>query len=190
MGNAPRDLLPDEGLGVLTSEIEFARHTADKFGMTVAKFKRQMDAWLEYHRKRLLDEMPTESERQAAGSFLRAKVPARQDGEIWLFRHPDRRTDPFDSLPRGWLSQRLGLPSSPGEVRLMFGFKAHRVRNCAQPRFFDATWKALPLWDWRGKTRPVPGTPDGLGGFEEVVADPPELICLDRPIERLPSATS
>ena len=187
-GSRPSRLLPDEGLGVLMSESQFARKTADKFGMTATKFKKQLDAWLRYHAKRLRGEEPTESERKKADGFLRATIPARQDGEIWLFRHPDRKVDAFEGLLDKWLGHRLGLDIVPGEVRLTFGFRAAHVQNCTQPRFLDATWGYLPLWDWRGKTRPLPGAPTGLNGLEEVVADPPELRHLNRAVERVPSA--
>jgi len=188
-GALPSKLLPDEGLGVLMLETQFVDRTAHKFSMTAAKFTRKLDAWLAYHEKRSRGEMPTESERLHADSLLRATIPARQDGEIWLFRNPTRKPDAFDGIKDRWLGHRLGLNMRPGEVRLTFGFKASQVQNCVQPRFFDATWGYLPLWDWRGRTRPLPGTPTGLDGLEEVVADPPQLWHLNRPVERVTSMT-
>jgi hypothetical protein len=183
-GPAPA-LEPDEGLGALIPETVFVRKTAAAFKMTAAAFKKKMDLWLRYEEKRLLGQKPTESERESATGFLRSRLPARQDGEVWLFRHPERKRDAFDGVTGEWLGHRLGLRLQPGEVRLTFGFRANHVDNVAEPRFLDATWSYLPLWDWRGKTRPLPGTPPGLDGFDELVADPPELRSLDRPVIRV-----
>ena len=127
----------------------------------------------------------TETERLAADSFLRAKIPARQDGEIWLFRNPNRHGDAFVGTLNRWLPHRLGLQLNVGQRRLTFGFRAANVQDCREPRFLDTTWMSLSYWDWRGRTRPVPGTPGRMNGFEEVVAEPPELQHLNRPVIRL-----
>ena len=78
-GPAPTKLLPDEGLGVLTSESVFVRKTASQFSMSAADFKKYLDALLRYGAKRARNQQPTETERLRATSLLRAKVPARQD---------------------------------------------------------------------------------------------------------------
>jgi hypothetical protein len=85
-----------------------------------------------------------------------------------------------------WLGHRLGLQISPaGEIRLTFGFAAAHVRDARYPTFLDTTWTYLPLWDWRGFTRPLPSTPKTLAGLSEVVAEPPEIGRVNRPVLRV-----
>src|SRR6202035_4011961 len=67
-GPAPAKLFPDEGLGVLMSESVFVDKTAPLFAMSPLKFKRQLNAWLRFHEKRLHRVAPTEGERLAADS--------------------------------------------------------------------------------------------------------------------------
>jgi hypothetical protein len=184
-GPRPAQLMPTEGLGVLMSRTVFARKTAARFSMSATQFKRHMDAWLNYERKRATHNVPTDTERLSADGFLRSRIPARQDGEVWLFRNPDRNDDAFSGLLDIWLGHRLGLRLRSGESRLTFSFQANLVENVAEPRFLDTTWDYLPLWTWEGRTRPLTGAPAGLHGLEEVVADPPELRFLNRPVVEL-----
>jgi hypothetical protein len=170
------DLLPDEGLGVLIEETAFIKHISALFGKSIANFRRQVDAMVAYYEKRKRGDTPTDSEKNAAMSFMKTSVPPRSDGSIWLFRHPERKRDAFDGLLNDWLGHRLGLDlSRAGETRLAFGFLSGHVDDVRHPTFFDTTWQYLPLWNWKGSTRPLPRTPAALSGLEEVVAKPPEL---------------
>lgn len=185
-GLNPTNWLPDEGLGVLVEENNFIKFTAAAFGKSIADFKKQVDRMVSYYEKRIRGEEPTQTERLAAQSFMRARIPARADGSIWLFRHPERKRDPFEGLISEWLGHRLGLNVSPvGEIRLTIGFWAAHTDDARRPTYRDASWAFLPLWDWRGKTRPLPRTPGGLGGLEELVAQPPELGRANRPVIRV-----
>jgi hypothetical protein len=185
-GLKPVKVLPDEGLGVLVEENNFIKFTAAAFGKSIADFKKQVDRMVSYYEKRSRGEEPTQTERLAVQSFMRARVPARADGSIWLFRHPERRRDPFEGLISEWLGHQLGLLISPaGETRLTVGFWAAHTDDARRPTYRDTSWEFLPLWDWRGKTRPLPRTPAGLGGLEELVAQPPELGRTNRPVTRI-----
>lgn len=182
-GGKPALLFPTEGLGVLMSEVSFLGRTASAFRLSPLKFEKSYRKWIEYEMKRAQGEAPTQSEIDVAFMFRKARVPARQDGEIWLFRNPQRKTEAFDGVLDKWLGARLGLDLQPGELRLTFGFAAAHVDNPTEPRFFDATWKDfLSKWHWGGKTLPLSGTPKSHGGLEEVVADPPLLRDLNRPV--------
>ena len=180
------DLLPDEGLGVLIEETAFIKHISPLFGKSIANFRKQVNAMVAYYDKRRRGDSPTDSERAAALSFMRTSVPPRSDGSIWLFRHPESKPDAFDGLLNEWLGHRLGLDLSPaGETRLAFGFLSGHVEDVRHPTFFDTTWRYLPLWNWEGLTRPLPGTPAGLSGLKEVVAKPPELKHIHTPVARV-----
>ena len=184
-GPPPDDAMPDEGLGVLVLETRFIQKTAASFGMSVAVFEKTYRKWMNFHAKRGRGETPTEQERLAARAFLTSTVPARQDGEIWLFRHPSKASDPYDGLLGPWLAARLGLKIDDRETRLTFGFWERDVKDVKQPRFYDPSWKYLSYWHWTGKTRPLPRTPGSPEGLEELVAAPPQLGRLSRPVERV-----
>jgi hypothetical protein len=181
-GTAPSSLYADEGLGVLVVGGVFVDKTAKAFGMSPRKLRGKFSNWLSYERKRSAGRTPTERERLDAWAFRDANVPTRQDGEIWLFRNPQRKQDAFEGVLDDWLGARLGLILKPGEPRLTFGFLARSVKNLAEPRFYDATWQYLSNWHWNGRTRPLKDTPPGHTGLEEVVGDPPKLRDLSRPV--------
>jgi hypothetical protein len=181
-GPRPNDIEPDEGLGILMSEIHFVRKTAPVFGMSIADFDTQYRDWISYHDKRHRGLTPTDSERLATFGFLTSHVPARQDGEIWLFRSRTRSADPFEGANLKTLANDLGLALKKNEARLTFVFKAAHVDGIAVPRFYDPHWVDLSRWHWSGRTKPLNGAGDG---FEEVVAQPPCLRDLTRPVVRL-----
>jgi hypothetical protein len=185
-GLKPKNCLPDEGFGVLVEETTFIKFTAPAFGKSIADFKKMVDSVVSYYEKRKRSESPIESERLAVLSLMRATVPARADGSIWLFRHPERQRDAFQDLDNEWLGHRLGLNVAPrGETRLTIGFWSAHTNDPRRPTYRDASWDFLSLWDWRGKTRPLPGTPAGMTGLEELVAEPPELSRINRPVARI-----
>jgi hypothetical protein len=185
-GPIVNDLMPDEGLGVLIEEMAFIKHISRLFGKSVARFRNQVNAMLAYYEKRESGRPFTDSEKLAALSFMNTPVPPRSDGTIWLFRNPNRRRDAFEGLLNEWLGHRLGLDiSASGETRLAFGFLAGKVDEVRHPTYYDATWSYLRLWSYRGATRPLPHTPGGLTGLEEVVALPPEMGKTFRPVVRL-----
>jgi hypothetical protein len=168
--------LPDEGLGILIEINAFVKHIAPLFGMSFGEFAKRVNAMVSYYEKRDRNETPSDTEILATKSFMMTAVPPRSDGSVWLFRNPTRATDAFKGVRDEWLGHRLGLDiSASGEFRLTFGFKAGHVDDVRQPTFCDTTWQSLVLWDWRGITRPLPGTPSGLRGLEEVVAKPPQM---------------
>ncbi|OFW15962.1 MAG: hypothetical protein A3H27_05665 [Acidobacteria bacterium RIFCSPLOWO2_02_FULL_59_13] len=182
-GGKPVGLHPTEGLGVLVPAISFLRHTASAFSSKLSplNFEKAYRRWIAYEKKRALGQRVTQSEIGAAFIFHKASVPARQDGEIWLFQNPWRKTNAFDGVLDEWLAARLGLDVRPGECRLTFSFAAAHVENQAKPRFLDAHWD-LSKWHWCGKTRPLPGTPKTHDGLQELVADPPYLRDLNQPV--------
>jgi hypothetical protein len=185
-GPKPKDLLPDEGLGLFVEENTFIKYTAAAFGKSIATFRRQLNAMISYHEKRLAGLPTTESERIATISFMRTAVRARSDGTAWVFRNPSRSSDAFAGLADGWLGHRLGLNVAPsGEIRLTFGFAAAHVDELKRPTFYDVPWNFLPLWDFSGKTKPLPGTPTGMTGLEELVGNPPEIGRINRPVLRI-----
>jgi hypothetical protein len=190
MGPKPPDLYADEGLGVFVDEAIFKKHVAAAFDLSVEKFEEKLNAFLSYHRKRARRENPTETERFEAMSFMTTKVPARSDGSVWLFRNPERDRNAFAGLTGldddEWLAHRLGLDLSRwGPAGLTFSFYRARVEDIHYPTFYDVPWSLLPLWDWRGKTRPLLGTPLGLDGLEEVIAKPPQIGRHEPPVIRL-----
>lgn len=180
------DLVPDEGLGVLIEESAFIKYVSPSFGKSVAKFRNLVNAMVAYYEKRESGKAFTDLEKLAALSFMNTPIPPRTDGSIWFFRNPTRARDPFAGLLNEWLGHRLGLDvSASGETRLAFGFLAGHVNDAHHPTFYDTTWSYLKLWDYRGTTRPLPRTPAGLTGLEEVVALPPEIGRTSRPIVRI-----
>jgi hypothetical protein len=185
-GPKPKDLDPYEGLGVLVPENKFIEHTAAAFGRFIKDFAKDVDNWVRFHEKRALGVQATETERLATFKFMRAKVPARSFGSIWLFRNPSRTRDAFAGLADPWLGHRLGLNLAPTpEVRLTFGFRAGHVVDPRRPTFRDVAWVHRSLWHWSGITQPLPKTPAGMTGLEEVVAISPELSQLDRDVTRI-----
>jgi hypothetical protein len=185
-GPNPKAMLPDEGLGLFVEENTFIKFTAAAFGMSIAAFRRQLEAMISYYEKRVAGLPTTESERLATLTFMRTTVRSRSDNTAWLFRNPSRSPDAFAGLADGWLGHRLGLNVAPtGEIRLTFGFAAAHVHGVKVPTFYDVPWNFLPLWDYGGKTRPLPRTPAGMGGLEEVVGDPPEIGRINRPVSRI-----
>jgi len=181
-GPPPTGLRPTEGLGVLVSEHTFIRRTASAFKLLHTTFEKSYRRWIAYEAKIARKATPTQSEIDAAFMFHRAIVPARQDGEIWLFRNPNRSVDAFCDLRNEWLAARLALGVRLGEVRLTFSFKGANVDAPVVPRFYDATWQYLAKWHWSGKTKPLPGTPTSFRGLEEVIASPPMLRDLNQPV--------
>lgn len=185
-GRRLRQLLPDEGLGALVEETVFIKYTAKDFGMSVSQFRTMLEQCLSYYEKRDRGATPTESERLSVFSLLRATVPARGDGSIWMFRNPDKESDAYTGIENEWLGHRLGLNvAASGETRLTLGFFAAHVQDPRRPTYCDVTWNFLPLWDWKGRTKPLAGTPTRLNGLHEAVAVPPELHRLNRPVRRL-----
>jgi hypothetical protein len=71
------------------------------------------------------------------------------------------------------------------ERRLTFGFRAGHVVDPRRPTFRDVEWDYRSLWHWTGETQPLPNTPAGMGGLEEVVAISPLLGQLDRDVVRI-----
>ena len=183
-GDRPVGLHPTEGLGVLVPEISFLRHTASAFSSKLSpiNFEKAYRKWIAYEKKRALGLRITQTEIDAAFIFHKADVPARQDGEIWLFQNPSRRTNAFDGLLDEWLAARLGLDVHPGETRLTFSFRVADVENAVRPRFLDVPWDYLSKWHWSGKTRPLRGTPITHDGLRELVSDPPLLKYLNQPV--------
>ena len=185
-GPAPKKLFAAEGLGVIVLETTFIKFTAGAFGKSIPAFQRQLDLYLSFFDKRDRGMDPSTSEDLAVRSFMNTLVPARADGSIWLFRNPRRTEDAFEGLEDRWLGHRLGLPiASGGEIRLTLGFSAAHAEGARKPTIFDVPWSMLDLWDWRGTTKPLPGTPVGLSGLDEVVCKPPQIGRANRPIRRL-----
>lgn len=184
-GPKVNDLDPSEGLGFLVREETFKRYHSRKFKMDSATFEVTYENWMRYYAARHAGRTPSNAERLAANAFLRSPLPTRLDGEVWLFRNPSGHSDAFDGIVDGHLPTRLGLLLVPGERRLTMGFFAKNVEAVHRPRFLDASWGYLNLWDWRGMTRPLPGTPASVNGLREVVAKPPLLRDLNRPIEAI-----
>lgn len=184
-GAVVADLDPMEGLGFLAKEDSFKRAIRDAFKMDSLTFETTYRDWLSYNAKRNSGEKPSNQELRAARAFLDSKLPTRMDGEAWLFRNPQQRSDAFEGVLDDHLPKRLGLKLKPGERRLTMSFLAKNVRTVRSPRFLDATWGYLNLWDWRGKTRPLPGLPVSMDGLCETVAVPPKLNDLNRPIEAI-----
>ena len=185
-GPKPKGLLPDEGLGLFVEENTFIKYTAAAFSKSVAAFRKQLNAMISYHEKRLAGLPTTESERIATIAFMRTTVRTRSDATAWVFRNPSRSPDAFAGLADGWLGHRLGLNVAPsGEIRLTFGFPAAHVDELKLPTFYDVPWNFLPLWDCSGKTKPLPRTPTGMTGLEELVGNPPEIGRINRPVLRI-----
>jgi hypothetical protein len=185
-GPKPKGLLPDEGLGLFVEENTFIKYTAAVFGKSIAAFRKQLNAMISYHEKRLAGLPTTESERIATIAFMRTTVHARSDDTAWVFRNPSRSPDAFAGLVDGWLGHRLGLNVAPsGEIRLTFGFPAAHVDELRLPTFYDVPWNFLPLWDSSGRTKPLPRTPTGMTGLEELVGNPPEIGRINRPVLRI-----
>jgi hypothetical protein len=175
-GPKANDLDPYEGLGALVPENKFIERTAAAFGRSIKDFSNDVRNWVQYHEKKARGDVPTETERLVVFKFMRAKVPARKDGSVWLFRNPSRDRDAFKGLADEWLGHRLGLNlSGKRERRLAFGFRAGHVEDPRCPTFRDVEWDYMSLWHWSGKTQPLPKTPAGMGGLEEVVAISPLL---------------
>jgi hypothetical protein len=186
-GPPPGDLEPTEGLGVLTPENTFRRRVAEAGRHPYDHLKGKYDLWMSYEEKREKGQRPVQAEIEAATIFRMSDAPVRSDGTIWLFRNPQRKEDAFEGVLSEWLAARLGLEVHHGEVRLAFTFPRMRVTGIAMPRFTDASWAYLEKWQWGGRTRPLHGTPSGLGGLEEVVADPPKLEALYKAPRRVTS---
>jgi hypothetical protein len=171
---------------VLVPENKFIEKTAAAFGRSISNFAKTVDSWVRFHEKRAQGLQPTEEERLATFAFMRAKVPARADGSVWLFRSPSRKRDAFDGIANEWLGHRLGLNlSRKPEVRLTFGFRAGHVSDPRRPTYRDVSWEHMSLWRWNGVTQPLPRTPAGLLGLEELVATSPEIGQIDRDVVRL-----
>jgi hypothetical protein len=185
-GPVPKNLDPFEGLGVLVPENKFTEKTAVAFGRSLSRFSKQVDDWIRFHEKRSRGIRPTEEERLATFAFMSAKVPARKDGSIWLFRNPARGPNAFEGLADEWLGHRLGLKlPRKRENRLALGFLAGRVHDPRQPTYRDVAWAHMSLWQWNGFSRPLPGTPTGFSGLEELVAVSPDLGQIDGLVMRL-----
>jgi hypothetical protein len=185
-GPVPRDLDPLEGLGVLFPENKFIEKKAAAFGISLARLSKRVDDWVHFHEKRSRGLPTTEAERLATFEFMGARVPARTDGSIWLFQNPARGQNAFDGLADEWLGHRLGLKlPRRRENRLGIGFLAGRTGDPRRPTYRDVSWEHISLWQWNGFTRPLPGTPTGYSGLEELVAVSPELGQHDGPVIRL-----
>jgi hypothetical protein len=167
-------------------EHENRRRTAAAFGISLARLSKWVDDWVHFHEKRSRGLPTTEAERLATFEFMGARVPARTDGSIWLFRNPARGQNAFDGLADEWLGHRLGLKlPRRRENRLGIGFLAGRTGDPRRPTYRDVSWQHISLWQWNGFTRPLPGTPTGYSGLEELVAVSPELGQHDGPVIRL-----
>jgi hypothetical protein len=185
-GCKPKALDPNEGLGVVVPENKFIEHTAAAFGRSISAFAKDVAKWISYHEKRARGEDPTEDERLVTFAFMRARVPTRSDGSVWLFRNPSRNRNAFLNIGDEWIGHRLGLKlSRKRETRLAFSFRAGHIDDPRLPTYRDVAWEHMELWRWNGKTQPLPRTPSGYDGLDELVAVPPELGRLDQDIFRI-----
>lgn len=116
----------------------------------------------------------------------------------WLFRVGDQKSDPFQG-DLGCLPWCLGLPlwaktkdrSPAGGGVACIGYRvpAKSVSIAKRPTVIDAGYEAISYyWEPGGMTIPHPhGPAECVGGFEEVVVEPPRLAEINRPIARFKS---